>query len=38
MGAKNAANINNVLRGKQQRAYGYRWVYAMKYIDEHENQ
>lgn len=38
MGAKNAANINNVLRGKQQRAYGYRWVYAMKYIDEHDNQ
>lgn len=38
MGVKNAANINNVLRGKQQRAYGYRWVYAMKYIDEHENQ
>ena len=36
VGAKNSANINNVLRGKQQTAYGYRWVYAMKYLEEQE--
>lgn len=31
MGAKNAANINNVLRGKQKTAYGYRWAKAIDY-------
>lgn len=34
MGAKTAANINNVLRCKQKMAYGYKWVYAIQY---HEN-
>lgn len=28
MGVKSSANINNVLRGKQKKAYGYRWIYA----------
>ena len=36
VGANNSANINNVLRGKQQTANGYRWVYAMKYLEEQE--
>lgn len=31
MGAKNAANINNAVLGKQKTAYGYRWVKAKDY-------
>ena len=31
MGAKNAANINNAVLGKQKTAYGYRWVKAIDY-------
>lgn len=31
LGVKNAANINNVILGKQKTAYGYRWVKAINY-------
>ncbi|MBR4229951.1 MAG: hypothetical protein IKR83_04500 [Bacteroidales bacterium] len=31
VGAKNAANINNAVLGKQKTAHGYRWVKAMDY-------
>lgn len=31
MGAKNSANINNAVLGKQKTAYGYRWVKAIDY-------
>ncbi len=31
MGAKNSANINNAVLGKQKTAYGYKWVKAEEY-------
>jgi hypothetical protein len=31
MGAKTSANINNVVLGKQEKAYGYKWVKARDY-------
>jgi len=34
MGSKSMANINNVLRGKQKTAHGYRWMYAKDYYNE----
>ncbi len=36
MGAKNAANINNAVLGKQKTAYGYRWVKAIDYQQPHK--
>ena len=32
VGASTSANINNVVLGKQESAYGYKWVRAVDYI------